>query len=141
VKRFYNYLVQKGVCQRLSISGVKKTTPELVVCFRDWFQKHRGAAEPTLRHYCRGAVELLAALGEDTRQWDAHRLRKFVFKRTSKCGMETAPVGTTANILAGLPLNNTPRADVSETLLFGLGARADVLSDLFNLRLLLAFTI
>jgi len=90
VKWFYNYLVQKGVCQRHSISNVKKTTPELVVCFRDWFQKHRGAAEPTLRLYCRGAVELLAALGEDTRQWNARRLRKFVFERTSKCGMETA---------------------------------------------------
>ena len=90
VKWFYNYLVQKGVCQRHSISDVKKTMPKLVVCFRDWFQKHRGAAEPTLRHYCRGAVELLAALGEDTHQWDAHQLRKFVFKRTSKCGMETA---------------------------------------------------
>jgi len=90
VKRFYDYLVQERICQRHSISDVEKTTPELVVCFRDWFQKHRGAAEPTLRLYCRGAVELLAALGEDTHQWDAHRVRKFVFKRTSKCGMETA---------------------------------------------------
>lgn len=90
VKRFYNYLVQKGVCQSQSISDVKKKTPELVVCFRDWFQKHRGAAEPTLRLYCRGAVELLEALGQDTHQWNAHRLRKFILKRTRKCGMETA---------------------------------------------------
>lgn len=89
VKRFYNYLVQKGVCQSQSISDVNKKTPELVVCFRDWFHKHRGAAEPTLRLYCRGAVELLEALGQDTHQWNAHRLRKFILKRTRKCGMET----------------------------------------------------
>lgn len=90
VKRFYSYLVQKGVCQSQSISDVKKKTPELVVCFRDWFQKHRGLAEPTLRLYCRGAVELLEALGQDTHQWNAHRLRKFILKRTRKCGIETA---------------------------------------------------
>lgn len=90
VKWFYNYLVQKGVCQRHPISEVRKTTPEPVVGFRDWFQKHRGAAEPTLRLYCRGAVELLEALGQDTQQWNARRVRKFVFERTRKCGMETA---------------------------------------------------
>jgi site-specific recombinase XerD len=91
VKLFYNYLVQRGVCQRHSISGVvTKTTPELVVCFRDWFQKHRGAAKSTLRLYCRGAVELLEALGPDTHQWDTHRVRKFVLDRSSRCGMETA---------------------------------------------------
>ena len=89
VKWFYNYLVQKGVCQRHRISEVRKTTSELVVGFRDWFQKHRGAAEPTLRLYCRGAVELLEALGKDTHQWDARRVRKFILKRTSKCGMES----------------------------------------------------
>ena len=91
VKLFYNYLVQRGVCQRHSISGVvTKTTPELVVCFRDWFQKHRGAAKSTLRLYCRGAVELLEALGPDTHQWDTHRVRKFVLDRSSRYGMETA---------------------------------------------------
>ena len=90
VKWFWNYLVQQGVCERHSISDIKRTMPELVARFRDWFQKHRGATEPTLRLYCRGAVELLEALGEDTRQWNARRLRKFVFKRTSECGMETA---------------------------------------------------
>jgi site-specific recombinase XerD len=89
VKWFYNYLVQKGVCQRHSIPVVKKTTPELVVGFRDWFEKHRGAAEPTLRLYCRGALELLEALGEDIHQWDARRVRKFILKRTSKCGVES----------------------------------------------------
>jgi site-specific recombinase XerD len=89
VKWFYNYLVQKGVCQRHTISEVRKTTPELVVGFRDWFQKHRGAAEPTLRNYCRGALELLEALGEGTYHWDAQRVRKFILTRTRKCGMES----------------------------------------------------
>lgn len=90
VKWFYDYLVQKGVCQRHSISDPKKSAPELVLGFRDWFQTHRGVAGPTLRLYCRGATELLEALGEDTHQWNAHGVRKFIFKRTSKCGMETA---------------------------------------------------
>lgn len=90
VKLFYNYLVQRGVCQRHSVSGATETTPELVVCFRDWFQKHRGAAKSTLRLYCRGAVELLEALGPDTHQWDTRRVRKFVLDRSTRCGMETA---------------------------------------------------
>src|SRR5258708_23351319 len=91
VKLFYNYLVQRGVCQRHSVSHATETTPELVVCFRDWFQKHRGAAKSTLRLYCRGAVELLEALGPDTHQWDTRRVRKFVLYRSTRCGMETAP--------------------------------------------------
>jgi site-specific recombinase XerD len=90
VKLFYNYLVQRGVCQRHSVSHATETTPELVVCFRDWFQKHRGAAKSTLRLYCRGAVELLEALGPDTHQWDTRRVRKFVLDRSTRCGMETA---------------------------------------------------
>lgn len=90
VKRFYDYLVQRGVCQRRPSPDLQKPIPKLVASFRDWFQMHRGAAKPTLRLYCRGAVELLEALGPDTHQWDAHRVRKFLLKRASKCGKETA---------------------------------------------------
>lgn len=95
-KRFYDYLVQQGICQGHSSPGLQKTLPELVVSFRDWFQTHRGAAKPTLRHYCRGAIELLEALGPNTHQWDAYRVRKFVLARASKCGMETAQKLVTA---------------------------------------------
>jgi hypothetical protein len=39
-----------------------------VTAFCDWFRTHRGAKEPTLRHYARGATDLLRTLGEDVSQ-------------------------------------------------------------------------
>ena len=36
---------------------MRLANPALVTAFRDWFQTHRGAKEPTLRHYTRGATE------------------------------------------------------------------------------------
>jgi transposase len=44
---------------------IRCADPALVVDFRRWLQKHRGAAEPTVRQYSRGATELLLALGLD----------------------------------------------------------------------------
>jgi hypothetical protein len=37
----------------------------LVAAFREWLRIHRGATQPTLRLYTRGAIDLLLALGED----------------------------------------------------------------------------
>src|SRR5512145_2676643 len=64
-KRFYDYLMQRGICSRYPSPDADEAEPELIVSFRDWFRMHRGAAEPTLRQYCRGAAGLLGALGAD----------------------------------------------------------------------------
>lgn len=90
VQRFHSYLVLRGVSRRPSTPDVQTVIPEIVVYFRDWFQKHRGAAEPTLKQYCRGASELIEALGTDTRHWNAQGVRKFVLKRATPCGINTA---------------------------------------------------
>jgi site-specific recombinase XerD len=60
-----------------------------VSAFRDWFQTHRGAKEPTLRQYTRGAADLLQTLGEDVGQWKAEALRGFLLERASQCGVPT----------------------------------------------------
>jgi len=60
-----------------------------VIAFCDWFRTHRGAKEPTLRHYARGAIDLLRALGEDVSKWNAQAVRDFLLQRASHCGTRT----------------------------------------------------
>ena len=95
-KLFYAHLCQTGVCRRDSTPKAQIIEPELIVSFRDWFRKHRGATEPTLRHYCRGAVEMLTTLGDDLSQWDAQRVRMFLLNHTKECGDNTAEKLVTA---------------------------------------------
>jgi len=64
--------------------------------FCDWFRTHRGVKEPTLRHYARGATDLLRTLGEDVRQWNAQTVRNFLLERSSQCGARTTQALTTS---------------------------------------------
>jgi len=89
VKLFYRYLVQQGVCQSFQTDDITNDLPTLVIAFRDWLHTHRGATQPTLRLYTRGATELLHALGEDVSRWDAKGVRAFLLDRASQCGTET----------------------------------------------------
>ena len=85
VKLFHHHLVGWGICP---VEPVQNLTPNpaLVTDFCDWFRTHRGVKEPTLRHYARGAADLLRTLGEDLRQWNAQTVRTFLLKRASQCG-------------------------------------------------------
>jgi site-specific recombinase XerD len=89
VKLFYQYLVQQGVCQSCQSDYVTNDLPALVIAFRDWLHIHRGATQPTLRLYTRGATELLCALGEDVGQWNVLVIRAFLLDRASRCSSET----------------------------------------------------
>jgi site-specific recombinase XerD len=89
-KRFHAYLVQTGVCKSDPVLKTPNPEAPLVASFRDWFQRHRGAAEPTLRLYCRDATDLLHTLGEDLSQWTALRIRTFLLDRAHRCGKSTA---------------------------------------------------
>ena len=89
VKLFHRYLVQQGVCQSLQGDDVTNDLPALVIAFRDWLHIHRGATQPTIRLYTRGATELLNELGEDVSQWNAQVVRAFLLDRASQCGTET----------------------------------------------------
>jgi site-specific recombinase XerD len=88
VKLFHQHLVGGGVCASEPVQNAT-ATPVLVSAFRDWFRTHRGAKEPTLRHYTRGAADLLQTLGEDVSQWKAQVLRDFLLERANQCGVST----------------------------------------------------
>jgi site-specific recombinase XerD len=88
VKLFHHHLVGCGICPSEPVQN-PTPTPALVTAFCDWFRTHRGVKEPTLRHYARGATDLLRTLGEDVSQWNAQAVRDFLLERASQCGTPT----------------------------------------------------
>jgi len=88
-KRFHRHLSRTGVCRAEPVLSEPDAEPVLIASFREWFQRHRGATAPTLRHYCRGAADVLNGLGEDLSQWDTGRIRAFVFDRAKQSGAST----------------------------------------------------
>ena len=89
-KRFHAYLVQAGICKSDPVLKPPNPDAPLVASFRDWFQKHRGVVEPTLRLYCRDATDLVNTLGEDLSRWNALRIRTFLLDRAHQGGKSTA---------------------------------------------------
>ena len=85
-KRFRDYLVRIGVCKRPDLQATEKVEPQLVVGFRHWLRKHRGAAENTIRLYCRDASHFVITLGDDPSCWDAQGVRKYFLVRSGQCG-------------------------------------------------------
>lgn len=96
VKRFHQYLVQLGVCPSDPAPTAESDEPMFITGFRHWLEVHRGAAQPTLKQYCRGASELLEALGNDPHRWDPQQLRAFFLDRSGRCGAGTAEKQVTA---------------------------------------------
>lgn len=88
-KLFYRHLIGLGVCKGPVVADDEHAEPALVVAFRDWLRVHRGASDPTLKHYCRGAAELIDELGADVGRWNAHSVRDFLLSRAAKCGLPT----------------------------------------------------
>ncbi len=88
-KRFHLHLCRTGVCHAQPVLPTQNPEPALIASFREWFRRHRGAAAPTIRQYCRGAADLLNSLGEDLSQWDTGHIRTFVFDRAKQSGENT----------------------------------------------------
>jgi len=88
VKLFHQHLVGRGICKSHPVQG-EPFAPALVTAFCDWFRRHRGVKEPTLRHYARGATALVRALGEDVGQWNAQAVRKFFLEEAGQSGAST----------------------------------------------------
>ena len=88
VKLFHHHLVERGICKSQPVRQAP-FAPALVTAFCDWFRTHRGVKEPTLRHYARGATDLVRALGEDVGQWNAQAVRNFLLERASQSGTST----------------------------------------------------
>jgi site-specific recombinase XerD len=95
-KLFYRHLVGRGICPSEPVQN-PNPSPAIVTAFCDWFRTHRGVKEPTLRHYARGATDLLQTLGEDVGQWNARTLRDFLLERARQCG-----TSTTQNLITSL---------------------------------------
>lgn len=96
VKRFHRYLVQLGVCPGEVTGVAEPSEPPLIAGFRHWLKVHRGAASPTVKQYCRGAGELLDALGADPGRWDARQVRTLFLGSTDQGGAATAEKRVTA---------------------------------------------
>jgi integrase len=89
-KRYHKFLLEIGVCHCSLAPEVQSAEPGLVVGFRQWLQKHRGTAEPTIRQYSRGATDLMIALGYDPTCWSAKGVRGYFLERAGQCGVGTA---------------------------------------------------
>jgi site-specific recombinase XerD len=84
-----------GVGQCGSTPESQNADPAIIVEYRRWLRKHRGAAESTVRLYSRDAADLLTTLGDDPGRWDAKGVREHFLDRASKCGAGTAEKLTT----------------------------------------------
>jgi hypothetical protein len=86
-KRYRDYLLQIGICHPVPVADAQNPEPPLVISFRQWLEKHRGAAALTIKQYCRGAVNLMIALGADPSCWNATGVRAYFLERADQRGM------------------------------------------------------
>jgi integrase/recombinase XerD len=93
-RRFLGYLhAQSILTPTRSPAG---ESPSLLEGFRRWMRCHRGVSETTLEAYGRIVTDLLCTLGEDPRQFNAHRLRAFVLNRAARHGRSKAKLLVTS---------------------------------------------
>ena len=110
------YLVAIGVGQCGAAPESENADPVIIIEYRRWLRKHRGAAESTIRLYSRDAADLLTALGDDPGRWDAKGVRDHFLDRASKCGAGTAEKLTTGlrAFLRYLSARGQCRADLDQ---------------------------
>jgi site-specific recombinase XerD len=113
-KLFHRRLVNCGICSREPVPDTHNE-PALVTAFCDWFQKHRGVKQATLRHYTRDATELVQTLGEDAGQWTSQALRNFLLEHARQCGAATTQhlITSLRALLRYLNFQGETRADLA----------------------------
>jgi integrase len=94
-RRYREYLAAIGVYQSGNAPELQNTDPAMIIEYRRWLRKHRGAAEATVRLYSRDAAGLLITLGDDPGRWNAKGVRDYFVDRAGKCGAGTAEKLTT----------------------------------------------
>ena len=92
---FRRHLVELGVC-RSAAMGTASAEPQLVVDFKTWLRKHRGASDPTVRLYARDAVGLMRELRSDPAGWRPNDIRSYFLERASNSGSGTIEKMTTS---------------------------------------------
>ena len=91
---FRRRLEEIGVCKP-AVATMRSAEPQLLVGFKAWFSKHRGASDATIRLYARDAVGIMAALGTGPARWSPTDIRGYFMKRASTCGRGTIEKMTT----------------------------------------------
>jgi hypothetical protein len=94
-RRYCEYLVTIGVGKGGDAPENQNTDAAMIIEYRRWLRKHRGAAESTVRLYSRDASGLLISLGNDSARWNAKVVRDYFMDRASKCGAGTVEKLTT----------------------------------------------
>jgi site-specific recombinase XerD len=89
VKLFHRHLIGLGICRNPVVAAEHGAEPSPVIAFGDWLRVHRGASEPTIRQYSRGATELIKALGENVGKWTVREVRDFLLDRAGRPGAPT----------------------------------------------------
>ncbi|WP_376743753.1 hypothetical protein [Ensifer canadensis] len=92
---FRRHLEEIGVCKP-AVAAMRPPEPQLVVGFKAWLSKHRGASGATIRLYARDAGSIMAALGTDPTHWSPTEIRGYFMKRASTCGRGTIEKMTTS---------------------------------------------
>jgi integrase/recombinase XerD len=92
---FLGYLQRIGVVPTGSANDTP-AAPPLLQAFCQWMRAQRNTSEATLYNYGRAIRELLRALGEDPRGFDARGLREFVLEQSRHCGWAKAQTVVTA---------------------------------------------
>ena len=92
---FRRHLVEIGVCQPAT-EPLQRAEPSLVMHFKEWLCKHRGASDSTIKLYARDAALLMEALGGNPERWEPAAIRSFFLDRASHCGKGTIEKLTTS---------------------------------------------
>jgi site-specific recombinase XerD len=91
---FRRHLEEIGVCKP-AVAAMRPAEPLLVVGFKAWLSKHRGASDATISLYARDAASVMVALGTDPMRWSPTDIRSYFMKRASTCGRGTIETMTT----------------------------------------------
>jgi integrase/recombinase XerD len=93
---FLGYARGTGIWTKRLSEETIAAPPALLTAFGRWMRQQRGTCDATLYNYGLRIRELLNAVGEDPRRFNAHNLRQFVLDTSQRCGWAAAKTCTTA---------------------------------------------
>jgi integrase/recombinase XerD len=83
VRRVFAFLGDRRIVRQKATSAVPVLNRR-VIQFQDWLRQHRGITERTIDRHGRMVMRLLPALGNSSRGWNAHLIRKVIIAETKR---------------------------------------------------------